>query len=92
MQGKLHAYESRVEVSDEILKKAGAASELGEERLNEGQRHISAAQNGISPLISKKDWIQHPIVFESNFLKPDRRHIGRTQTKSNSEHVEKYTR
>ena len=44
------------------------------------------------PLISKKDWIEQPIVFESNFLKPDRRHIGRTQTMNISEHVEKYTR
>ena len=43
-------------------------------------------------LISKKDWIEQPIVFESNFLKPDRRHIGRTQTMNFSEHVEKYTR
>ena len=42
-------------------------------------------------LISKQDWIKQPIVFESNFLKPDRRHIGRTQTMNNSKHVEKYT-
>ena len=48
--------------------------------------------NAALPLISKKDWIEQPIVFESNFLKPDRRHIGRTQTMNISEHVEKYTR
>ena len=48
--------------------------------------------HGVIPTDLKKDWIEQPIVFESNFLKPDRRHFGRTQIMNNSEHVEKYNR